>query len=289
MIIHQISPEVSGYVWPRIFSYNDLLYWYLSPSFGSDGIVRFLKENRWSSPQKVEARRFYSLVPIRGEQGEVLLGVTTDNYDHIYATSLTSPQSKDFSAAQRLIIPTEIHQPTLSFMYNLETNASERSYFEVRVSDELSENQVFSTTKSTSWQQGWVDITPWQGKTITVTFNVHQAISDSYIQVDLDAVTLGPWTTPQPKTATPTQIDLGSQQTITISGNNFIDAPVVQLGKYALTSVLWVNEHELRGQIPVGIPPGVYNIVVTNPDGQSNSSISVIMIGKQVYLPLISN
>ena len=274
---------------PQIIGRNQFLYWYLSPRFGSSGIIRSLNSDGiWSSAQKVDDRRFSPLLFVQTSKKAEFVGLATEEYNHIYATSLTSNQNQVFSATQTITLPQTIHQPTLSFMYNLEGDTSDRSFFEVSVSTGITETSIFSTTERAAWRQGWADMSAWKGQTITLTLSAHQAISDTYIQVDVDEITLGAWTTPQPKQAIPAKIDSGIQTTLLISGENFLATPTVSIGNYTVTDVQWLNEKEIQATLPANIPPGIYNITVVNPDGTRNSAQSILAIGKQVYLPIIS-
>lgn len=58
---------------------------------------------------------------------------------------------------------------------------------------------------------------------------------------------------------------------IVITGMGFTAGMTITLGDTALSAVGWVNSATLTATLPWGLNPGVYDINVTNPDGQSGS------------------
>jgi hypothetical protein len=57
--------------------------------------------------------------------------------------------------------------------------------------------------------------------------------------------------------------------TLTITGTNFVSVPGVSLGSNHLAGVTFVSATQLQAVVPAGLPVGTFNLVVTNPDGQS--------------------
>ncbi|MBM3236757.1 hypothetical protein FJZ31_10730 [Candidatus Poribacteria bacterium] len=55
---------------------------------------------------------------------------------------------------------------------------------------------------------------------------------------------------------------------ITISGENFMDKPIVEIGGNRATDVQFISSYEIKATTPPG-KEGTYDVIVTNPDGQS--------------------
>jgi hypothetical protein len=87
---------------------------------------------------------------------------------------------------------------------------------------------------------------------------------------------------------TPKQIgDISGSPAITITGDNFINPVKVRLNNITMTDVVLVDEHTLQITLPASLPPGVYNVWVTNPDGQAGVIPQGFQAGQFIYLPLI--
>jgi hypothetical protein len=56
-----------------------------------------------------------------------------------------------------------------------------------------------------------------------------------------------------------------------------------------LTDVEWIDEKSLRGRLTNELGPGIYDIHVINPSGHEGVGVGQIRVGKQLYLPLITN
>ncbi len=98
-----------------------------------------------------------------------------------------------------------------------------------------------------------------------------------------------PTSTPAPRLPTPTHTptstplppptvlsitpDQGSNSApvlATIQGANFLGTPAVTLGSFSV-AVDATTADTIVGWVPAGIPPGTYDLTVTNPDGQSDT------------------
>ena len=71
---------------------------------------------------------------------------------------------------------------------------------------------------------------------------------------------------PDISSISPRKSDYGAGLDLTVSGVNFVDGATVQLGAYPLANVVRQSATSLRGTVPVSTPPGIYDVVVTNPD-----------------------
>jgi uncharacterized repeat protein (TIGR01451 family) len=119
-------------------------------------------------------------------------------------------QTGDSTIAQVVTIPVTISTPILSFLYQLGgASAAGGTYFNVRVDNGITPTLLFSTTSNTdAWTHRWLDLTPWAGQAITLTFTVHQVAGQTDIWAYLDEVTLGsahpdPWVSKSSPSAAP--------------------------------------------------------------------------------------
>ncbi|MDD5556254.1 MAG: IPT/TIG domain-containing protein [bacterium] len=55
---------------------------------------------------------------------------------------------------------------------------------------------------------------------------------------------------------------------VVINGSGFAATPSVRIGTTACLNVAFVDSSRVTAQVPAGIAPGVYDVTVTNPDGQ---------------------
>jgi uncharacterized repeat protein (TIGR01451 family) len=99
----------------------------------------------------------------------------------------------DSSLAQVITLPARLYQPTLSFLYRLETqDILANDWFEVQVANGITTTQVFSTAEpAASWTLSWIGLSPWAEKAVTVTFNVHETGNGLRTLVYLDEVSAG--------------------------------------------------------------------------------------------------
>mgnify|MGYP002681682071 CR=1 FL=1 len=58
---------------------------------------------------------------------------------------------------------------------------------------------------------------------------------------------------------------------VAITGLNFAAAPTVRIGPTHCMNVVFVDSAHLTAQVPTGITPGVYDVIIVNPDGISGS------------------
>jgi len=216
----------------------------------------------------------------------------------LYRTTRRSDREDSVSISEQIAIPTDLHRPTLSFMYSLHGAVEGgHSMFDVAVTQDkgVTTTQVFSATADTPWTLGWVDMAPWAGQTVTVTVSVRQAANEPYIRLLLDDVSLGSWLTPVVGAVTPLHLSPGVATPITITGQNFVaippgtlyvKGPMLYLNDIAVPNVHWVDTTTLSAVTPP-LLAGVYGIRVSNPEGQESALPAYVMVGQQVYLPVI--
>jgi hypothetical protein len=94
--------------------------------------------------------------------------------------------------SQVITIPPDTPNPTLAYMKRVlgDEPGDAAGAFVRLAADGLT--QDFPITGDAEWSLGWVDATPWKGKTVTVTFGVNQTADAPHLQLLLDAISLGP-------------------------------------------------------------------------------------------------
>jgi hypothetical protein len=179
--------------------------------------------------------------------------------------------------SQSLALPVNLHQPTLSFLYQLPAGGA--------LSAQAETDTLFSSNTATAgWQHAWADLSAYAGQTITLTFSYTAATDDAY----LDDVTIGSWHTPQITAVTPTLTQAGT--TLIITGANFIAPVTALLNDTLLNSVTWVSSTQLTAQIPDEMPRGSYTLVVKNMGGATAVAPDTILVdNNSIFMPLIAN
>lgn len=207
---------------------------------------------------------------------------TTASYAGSHAVQLQGVAGGTTGLSQQFALAADLHEPTLSFLYSLPTTLPTGALVVEIAAPGVT--QVFSASVATAgWQHTWVDLTPYAGQTLTLTF----ALRDTNGQVALDEVTAGAWTTPRISGVSPT-IAFGQNVTVAITGTNFLPTPAVYLDEHRLDQVTWVNATEIHVLVPGNVPVGTYVLRVVNPGNataQAPASFSVTR--RLVWLPLI--
>jgi hypothetical protein len=207
-----------------------------------------------------------------------------------------STEAGEGSLSQVVTVPAEMVRPTLAFEYKLRGAVPESgSGLEVRLSDGSTGSQVPLPTAGAGLSLAWVDVGPWAGKTITVTFALAQAAGEPHVGFFLDDVSLGSWLTPVVSFVSPSHTGVGQATSITITGENFVaipqgggsvQGPTVRLNETVLADAHWVSATTLTATAPP-LPPGTYDVWVTNPGGQEGVLLGGFDVGKQVYVPVV--
>jgi hypothetical protein len=266
------------------------------PGIGHGGNYRFHPPNGgWSNPARLKRddERFavLDLQFDARQRGHALVQTVANEY--AYVTAGVADEGQVWQQTQTITIPNDLRHPTLAFFYELTGgNAGNESNFVVNVTAEVTATTfapatVFSATASSPRQLGWAALDAWAGQSITLTFAVNQAENEPVLHVQLDTITIGEWTTPRLDAIEPTTVDPQDGARLTISGENFVARSTVKLGDKKLTNVRLLAENTLQADVPAGFHPGLYDILITNPDGFSVLQQSAVAIGQQVYLPLI--
>ncbi len=72
-----------------------------------------------------------------------------------------------------------------------------------------------------------------------------------------------------------------------MSGDNFIMTPTVRFNETPATNVLFVDAHTLQVTVPDSLLPGRYDVWVANPGGQEGTLSRWLLVGREVFLPVV--
>lgn len=78
------------------------------------------------------------------------------------------------------------------------------------------------------------------------------------------------------------------QTTLAITGENFIATPSISLNEIALTDVHMVNATTLTATLPATLTVGVYDVLVSNPNGQSNVLEAALIVRGKFFMPIVA-
>jgi len=189
---------------------------------------------------------------------------------------------------QAVTLPVDARPQILSFMYALSTTAPlSQSGFSVTVEFSGTTTSVFTTTTPClDWCHQWIDLSAWQGQSITLTFTLEQNNGEA-LQVYLDEVTLGVWLTPLVQQVTPVQVDANTTTVITVTGENFLAEPLVLLNGLPV-STTWLSATTLTATVPSTLTFGSYSVQVQNPSNHRGAWSRRLIVGHQIYLPITS-
>jgi hypothetical protein len=181
-------------------------------------------------------------------------------------------------------IPAAMHRPTLSFAYSL-ARAGAGSRLEVRADDGSGAATILTRDAASPWGVVWADLTPYAGKSVTLTLALVQAAGAPPAELLVDDVALGSWRTPVVAGFSPSRIEGRAPATLTLTGENFIGTPRVLLGDRELQGVRREGDTTLSVTVPAGLKPGLYRITVINEGGQRVAADG-LTIGTRIFLPL---
>jgi uncharacterized repeat protein (TIGR01451 family) len=168
------------------------IFWQLYTYTESGHVLRQANQTgdgTWTDPRTLLTRIPDPTTVAVGGNGNI--HVVWSQWDRIYYTSLAAAEGSDSSLAQTLAVPAVIN-PTLSFLVQLGGLwADSSSWFGVGLDNGISQSALFTTTTSTNWTHHWIDLTPWAGDVVTLTFSLHQEDGGTAAWAFLDDVTVG--------------------------------------------------------------------------------------------------
>jgi hypothetical protein len=205
-----------------------------------------------------------------------------------YYTERPPAQEAVYSISQPVTITADLHEPTLSFFSSLFALADlGTTSFSVSIDDGMTVTPTYQTSARHDWAHTWIDMSPWSGQTVTVTFALQQAAGEPYAGAYVDDVSLGPWVTPVIYAVSPGAIpNFWASQVITVTGENFASGLIARVGDAPVPAV-FVDETTVVVTLPAGLPPGKHDIWVTNPDGRKAALSNGLRLGYLASIPVI--
>lgn len=152
--------------------------------------VTFCSLSSCSEPREIfhadiDTTPFTKLV-VPGSQGRQFIWNNINGIRGLHI--IPSGDYEDLIASQQVTIPLTYTQPTLSFFYRQAHSAPEvGNGLQVLISSTL----IFSASQETDWTHAWLDLSPWAGQTVSVTFQSHQVAGYPYVELALDEISLG--------------------------------------------------------------------------------------------------
>lgn len=261
-----------------------------------DGWTRRLLVKRpgaaWTAPITLPvAAGFNWLTVVASPQGEPAL---LDLYPHhvtvdypVYLATLTpSNTARTQTVSQMVNLDANAHRPTFSVAARHTTPFLSTSILTLRVTDETGVKTVVQTAEEFSghWQQVWADLTPWNGRTVTVTIALEQPIGAIPGYLYVDDVSLGEWFTPVIADVAPRRIAPGA--VLSIVGENFLPGATVTVGGESWP-VIGNTGGGLTAHAPLQATTGLHIVVVRNPGGEE-AFWGYLQLGERILLPVLA-
>jgi hypothetical protein len=207
-----------------------------------------------------------------------------DDYSHVQTVIAAAPA--DFALGQAVSIPADVHRITLGLMYSSATGSN--SVPALSIDDGMIVTDILPTVlPGVDWSQAWIDMSTWAGHSITVMVRLHQSAGTIPLSLQVDDVVLGSWLTPVIDDVTPNQIDAWSSTPLTVAGSNFTTTSILRINNMILGNIQWIDEQTLLATTPAALPPGIYDVWITNLAGQESVATNALRVGKQVFLPSV--
>ncbi|MGB3060974.1 MAG: DUF11 domain-containing protein, partial [Anaerolineae bacterium] len=113
--------------------------------------------------------------------------------DLFYAGAPLATQTGNATLSQTVTTPVTMTTATLSFFYKLGATAPAGDrWLSVTANDGINTTTIFSTTNpAAEWTHRWFGPLPWTGKTVTLSFNLHETAGRPCAWAYLDDVSLG--------------------------------------------------------------------------------------------------
>lgn len=242
----------------------------------------------WSAPRRIAEHENVEAPELEvGPDGNLQLLYVNGPTTNIYQTGIWLPQA-DSTLSQTIVLPSSLHRPTLSFLYRLEGwGGQDAERFAVNVTSATGTTTVFSATQNTAdWTHQWIDLSPWAGEVITVAFTAQSQTHLTSARIALDEVTIGSWRTPLSRAAHPNPVEPYISVPITVTGENFLEGATLWIDGVPLTTN-WLDSTQQTATIPGTLSLGMHLLEVQNPGGQTVAVPGGLVVGRQVFLPLV--
>jgi hypothetical protein len=253
---------------------------------GSIGFRQRSAQGAWSSKHTIGNGNAFTIDLT--EKNNVLYAIWEVNYPYVYEqeifySSFPAAGPEIATLSQVVDLPPSLHAPTLSFVYQLLPDDSLKSVFRVQIN----QTEVYSDSSPVQdWKYVCLNMQPWAGKTITLTFSTENRGAVNPLILYLDEVSLGSWLTPVITASEPALVEDWEHAAITVTASNLI-TPTVRLGNLVITGVTRVDDQTLRVPLSSLVYPGRYDLWVINQGGQEAVLPGSITVGRRIFLPLL--
>lgn len=238
----------------------------------------------WSEPVRVSSERPFERVIIHNARN-ALLGTFGGMFSFLPALH---EETTDYSLSHTTVVSPSLHAPTLSFQTRLvKTAVTHEDMLRVLLNGSL---VYTATAQQDAFTHTWVDMSPWAGQTVTVTFQLHTVAGGARSWAYVDDASLGSWMTPVVERVEPAVIVADTPVVLTVKGHNFSDAPYVRVGPVAGAAIQHVDDTTLLVTLPEGLPSGRHVVWVINVHGQEgllNNAVTTSTIAPRLWLPVI--
>ena len=163
---------------------------------GNEGVYyrRWRPDSGWEAPFTITSEYPHRVPSVALDQNDVVhLTWTEGAWDGVKYRSTTRADSTQTGILEQSVsIPQSMSNPTLSFMTKAIRDVSaDSSGLKVFINNQEVSYSTQSVSIGPIWTQYWVDMTPWQGQTVDVTFHFHQESGDVLSGVIVDEISLG--------------------------------------------------------------------------------------------------
>ena len=235
----------------------------------------------WMSPEVIGEYSGLFTHILSDAVGNLVIGYMQSMYEPVVRDSLPG-NAKVSVLSQALVIPADMTKPTLSFDYRL----AGTGYFSVTLVSTQTTTLFSTTANVNNWTHAWVDVSPWVGKSVTVTFAAIVQTPATELRLYLDDVSLGSWMTPVPQTIHPRVVEAHRVTPITILGENFFEGAQVYAGNTLLSSS-WISDTQMAVIVPLSLTMGLHPLRIVNPGGQTGYAPQALQVGTTTYVPIL--
>jgi len=200
---------------------------------------------------------------------------------------LNSYESPSLSTTQ--FVSASLHRLTLAFLYRVRGYDPTLSRINLEVKGNTDVNTSTLSLNTSDWKLFSLALDKFAGQNITISISttVKDDISDRFL--DIDDFSIAEWKSPVVSTVSLSQIAAYAEaQPIVITGTNFISPVQVSLnGSLALTSITYISQTKVTAALPSQLAPGIYDLWVSNVEGQTSILLGAIQVGQSRYLPSV--
>lgn len=189
-------------------------------------------------------------------------------------------------AEQSFTVPWDAMKPTLSFFYELE-HAWGGTNFEVAVTGAGGKQVVFTSNQNTLWKHIWVDLSPWIGQEIKVSFQLNQVADTPLAAVRIDEVSAANYQQTHITSFEPQIWDGMGSLWVDVFGDGFSRYAQWDTGLLVPTDFIWIDENHVRFRFDGITTIGSAIIKIKNPTGIGAAANAPLVISRPQLIPFI--